>query len=307
MSAPSELLQIGLDASKFDKAGANEWRGPCPFCGGTDRFRVHTDRPFPHWYTVCREGTGCGWSGWADQINPRLREPMTAEKLKEYAARQKEQERRQAQSLAERLKEFSDSELWAELNRRMSEKNRAWWESQGLPETAQDYWQLGYTTQTAWGEAYTIPFFSEDWKAVNMQYRLLHPPENGDKYRWRGLGYSSHFTAFPALKESEQVVICEGAKKAMVYAYHISPADVRVYGVPSKSDFAGVADKAKNASRVWIVLDPDAEAQAMKLAHEIGKAARIVTLTEKIDDLITLYGARERQLSAYFRQARKVQ
>jgi len=40
-----ELAQFGLDAAHFkqvtkDKIGGKEWHGPCPFCGGVDRFIV---------------------------------------------------------------------------------------------------------------------------------------------------------------------------------------------------------------------------------------------------------------------------
>jgi hypothetical protein len=306
MNAPSEFVTIGLDAPRFRKAAPDEFHGPCPFCGGTDRFRVHTDKPFPHWYAVCREGSGCGWKGWADEINPRLREPITAEIAAKYAAEARSMAERNAATMAARLREFSDSDLWAELNRRMNAQNRAWWEAQGVPEDWQNYWQLGYTNATAWGAAYTIPYFSEGWQAVNMQYRLTNPPEHGDKYRWAGLGYSSHWTAHPALAEHDKVVVCEGAKKAMVYTTLTMSQDVQVYAVPSKSDFAGVADKARAAGRVWVVLDPDATDQAEKLARQIGPNARVVEVTEKLDDAITQFGASKRDLAAFFRQARRV-
>jgi phage/plasmid primase-like uncharacterized protein len=302
MTAPSELATIGLDTARFKRATPTEYHGPCPFCGGNDRFRVHTDKPFPHWYCVCREGSGCNWKGWADEINPRLREPLTAQQVAEYHERAQREAEAEAQALALRLKEFSNSELWAELNRRMTQDNRQWWSEQGLPEDAQNLWQLGYTSNTSWGPAYTIPYFDDQFNAVNMQYRLTRT-DSADKYRWAGLGYSSHYIAFPTMGETDQVVICEGAKKAMVFAYHIQPKDVQVLAAPSKSDWAGLEET--KAGRVWIMLDPDADERAQKLAEQLGDSARIISLPLKVDDMIVKHGVGKREMRGYFRQAAK--
>jgi len=48
----SELTTFGLDSDKFvkyasrDKIGGMEWHGPCPFCGGLDRFLVSNGQYF---------------------------------------------------------------------------------------------------------------------------------------------------------------------------------------------------------------------------------------------------------------------
>lgn len=298
MTAPAELTTIGLDAARFRKAGPNEYHGPCPFCGGSDRFRVHTDKPFPHWYCVCREGTGCGFSGWADRINEQLRQPLTAERMAEYAQRAAQAEAARQQETARRLREFTDSELWAELHRRMTDANRAWWRAQGIPDEMQDFWQLGFSANTPFGSAYTIPYFDNQFNAINMQYRLTRT-DTGDKYRWAGVGYSSYFTAWPTV-EFDQAVICEGAKKAMVFANALYTEGVQVFGVPSKSDSAGLKPEC---GRVWVMLDPDATARAHELAAEIGPSARVVELTGKADDLIVKHGAGKKEFRAFFRQA----
>lgn len=54
-----DMLTLAEQHTTLRKVGADEWQGPCPFCGGTDRFRV---QPGNH-YFACRQ---CGKSG--DQI-----------------------------------------------------------------------------------------------------------------------------------------------------------------------------------------------------------------------------------------------
>jgi hypothetical protein len=55
---------------------------------------------------------------------------------------------------------------------------------------------------------------------------------------------------------------------------------------------------------VWIILDPDGTADAVRMAQQIGTAARVVTIPAKVDDAI-LAGMTSTELQGYFRQARK--
>ena len=60
---------------QLKRVGRTEWAGPCPWCGGTDRFHVW-DRG-NYW---CRPGPGhCGKSGWLDEMdgtNPPTKEQI---------------------------------------------------------------------------------------------------------------------------------------------------------------------------------------------------------------------------------------
>lgn len=310
MTAPMELLQMGLDAGRFHKARANEWHGPCPRCGGTDRFRVHTDRPWPHWYAICREGTGCGFKGWADQLAPELRALTQAER-DQWAAQQAREREERDQRRRERLATFTTAELWAELHERLTEEHRAWWRSQGVPDDWQDHLRLGYTPERQYragaelktSPAYCIPYFHTGFEFQTMQYRLFQPPTPTDRYRFEYGLPTTYYQAEPVKPIGDEVIICEGAKKAMV---------VQVYGVtrqtvlavPSKSDFGGVAEAVAECGRVWIILDPDADAAARHLAEQVGPQARVVTLPGKVDDLIVHYGATRETLAAALRMAR---
>ena len=125
-SAPIELVQLGLAAERFRKGGTQEYHGPCPFCGGKDRFIVWTDRDWPHWFWLCRK---CGRDGWADELNPRLKEELTPELKAEYARSHKAAEQARDDERRSALERFSTREIWKEFHQRMTFENREWWNS----------------------------------------------------------------------------------------------------------------------------------------------------------------------------------
>jgi len=144
---------------------------------------------------------------------------------------------------------------------------------------------------------------------VTMQYRLTNPPDPGDKYRFEsGIG-AAWYTAEPSLPIQDECVICEGAIKAMVTKiYGGLRSDVSVLAVPGSLSWAGVVEHVSQCGRAWIVLDPDhnGDKKAEKMAAEIGPAARIVSIPDKIDDAI-LAGMSQDELKKYFRYARRVE
>ncbi len=155
--------------------------------------------------------------------------------------------------------------------------------------------------------AYTIPYFHTNWSFVTMQYRLTNPPNPADKYRFEsGLG-APYYMVTPDQAITDQVIVCEGAKKAIVTAVY-TEADATVLAVPSKSGWraSGILQAIKDAGRVWIILDPDAEREALDFGEAVGVAARIVTLPVKIDDGILNYGLDKNAMRSAMRQAVKV-
>jgi hypothetical protein len=310
---PSEFIAIGLDASRFKKAAPNEYHGPCLRCGGTDRFVIFTDRQFPSWWYFCRVCTPEG--DWIDKLNPRLQVPLTPEQKREYAQAHARQEQERREQAAKTLERFTTAELWAELNRRMTDANRRWWESRGVISDWQNYLQLGYTPDkqiTHNGEifhtpAYTIPYLRDTGKPVTMQYRLVNPPDPKDKYRFEFGLSAAWYAVEPYDALTDQAVVCEGAIKAMVTKISGGMRDdVRVFGVPSKSAWAGLQDYVKPAGRVWIILDPDGTREAVNLARAIGKAARVVELPGKIDDMLLAGELGIETMRGLFKTARKV-
>lgn len=287
---PPQLYQLGLAADKFKRADSKSWRGPCPRCGGERRLLVFTDHPFPKWHCVC---DNCGMKAWADQLNHALRQPVSDEQRSEWARQQAaEQERREAYR-RERLAEFSNADLLAELHRRLTDEHRRQWEAWGVPADWQDYLQIGFHPHKTYigqdgathhSPAFTIPYFHLGFEFKTLQYRLSDPALS-DRYRFtHGLGTAYYMTT-PSDPIGDQVLICEGAKKAMVAAVY-RPDGLTVLAVPSKSDFGGVVEAVRDCERVTVLLDPDADLQAWKLCKAIGPAARQAVLPHKLDDVL---------------------
>ncbi len=58
---------VGLELKKVSSSKGGEWAGPCPSCGGTDRFRVWpADRGGGGSYWCRQSGNGCG--AWGDLV-----------------------------------------------------------------------------------------------------------------------------------------------------------------------------------------------------------------------------------------------
>lgn len=309
-----DLLAQAQRDTQLKKAGAY-WIGPCPFCGGIDRFQVKTKDSTTKWY--CR---GCGHDRYHDAIDYVMHREtvdffeacrrMASGGLDNYETDPvklaEAEQQRQAQAARERearekkLSEFSTRELGEEYHARLAEQNYNWWEVQGIPRNWVDWWRLGYMPAKTFkhGEtsytcpAYTIPKFDLLWKPTNMDYRLLDPPPGVGKYRFEAGLNLSVFLSRPDLSSfPDEVILTEGSKKAMVTSLYTFPEKTEnmVIGVPSKSAWCGISERLKDLGRVWVVLDPGAEREAQKLGEMIGKAARVLTLPFKIDDGFTQF------------------
>ena len=307
-SVPAEFLALGLDCGKFFLKRHNEWHGPCCFCGGIDRLRIHTDRPFPHWNWECRK---CGRKGWADQLNPRLREELTPELRAEYAKKNQETDatRKKAQTLA--LEKYQKSRIWEKYHKNLTPQHRAWWRSQGIPDKWQDFWQLGYVPNLALHRtinrhAYTIPKFGFGGEPTNLDYRIIDPPQDMGKYRpIRGLPVAP-FISRPKMPDWNEVYIVEGSKKAMVLTCHnIMPESGLVIGIPSCNSWAGIEKMAQKwETTIWVMLDPGANEWAYHLSRALGPPAIVVELSDKPDDMV-LAGATRDDFLAYMRKAER--
>jgi hypothetical protein len=84
----------------------------------------------------------------------------------------------------------------------------------------------------------------------------------------------------------------EGSKKAMVTTINARQKGnpPMVIGVPAKTSWCRVSERVKFCGRAWIILDPDAQHEAQRLAGQVGEAARVIMLPFKIDDGFTQYG-----------------
>ena len=313
---PRELGLMGLDAAHFVPADDRSWRGPCPRCGGSRRFLVFTDRPWPSWNTQCDL---CGLTAWADQLNGALRQPVPDELRREWAQERERERRIRDEERRRRLDEFTAAELWDAYHRKLGETQRRWWDAAGIPADWQEFYRVGYVPERTFSHAgqpfvssaYTIPIFEaghdsmQGWQPVNMQYRLTTPPDGAGKYRQEPGLPAAAFVARPDWDWTGfdgRVLVVEGAKKAAVAHIHIT-SELQAIGVPGARSWAGVPDLVREAERVYVCLDPDAQQAALDLTREIGPNARRVVLPGKPDDLVLQHGMTARDFARYLKQA----
>lgn len=327
MSWTFDLLSLAQSDTTLKKVG-HYYIGPCPFCGGKDRFTVKALRSKDLW--ICRQcGTGkyqdaidylMKRNGWGFARTFRYVSNLSDDVLPDRQQRIVLEERKRKQVLDRKLSEFTTEEIWEALHRRMAreECHREWWRKNGVPDEWQDYLRLGWTPEKTYisvsdGDthvcpAYTIPYFMSGKKFRTMQYRMCGDNISpADRYRFEyGLGTSFYMTT-PTLPFRDKLIVCEGAKKAIVTKLYTSNDEFTVLGVPSKSDFGGIDAVTDNFDSIWIVLDPDANDRSAILAEKIGpKKSKIVELPMKIDDAFIYGGLTPSHFRDMLRQGVKV-
>ena len=319
---PSEFIAIGLRAAEFRKFGAHEWHGPCPLCGGEDRFIIHTDRKFPSWNYWCRVCKPEG--GWIDEINPKLKEKqqiMTpAEKAEQAAKLAREAEERlqaEIQRAQEALRELQQAQSWLRYHEQLTDGARQTWAGWGIPEFFQEFWKLGYDPDhVVWSAniewhtpTMTIPIFApRTWECLNVRHRLMNPPRPNDKYRPERNGLPmALFIADPDSGLQGKTLLVEGEKKSMVSFITADDPLLQVVGIPGKNPKPSLLEQLNECDPVYICLDPDATPEAKKIATELGRdRTRLIELPDKIDDLIIRHGLDSSWFAGVLRQAVKV-
>jgi hypothetical protein len=327
---PSEFSELAGRVHYIQRKSAYEFSSSCPKCGGgihsngefSDRFimLLKSKKNIP--FGFCRK---CGYKWWQGQKDGREIDPATTALLQQQA---REAEERHKEERRIKLAQFSTTELWNELHDRLGVEQREWWRKNGISDDWQDYLKLGYTPDKPYSvreillhsPAYTIPYFGYGFVFRTMQYRLCNPDNPADRYRFeQGLGTSYYMTT-PNRHITDEVIICEGAKKGIVTRIRgESSYDVTVLAVPSKVDWrsCGILDEIKNCGRVYIVFDPDCyeqppdsnanwTPQPIQFAKEIGDGARIMECSVKIDDAFIHYGLDQKEWSALKKQAIKL-
>jgi hypothetical protein len=266
----------------------------------------------------------CNTKWWPGKDDGRSIDPATLEKL---AAQAREADERRKADRKAKLAVFSTRELWEELHWRMGDDQREWWRVNGVPDSWQDYLRLGYTDDKVYrrgdellhSPAYTIPYFGYQFTFKTMQYRLVNPDNPSDRYRFEADLGTSYYMTTPSIPMGDEVVICEGAKKAMVVKIYAVDDKSTVLAIPSKQDWrgCGVLEAVKNCGRVWVWLDPDCYVQPdnatgnwipapVSLAKEIGKSARVIESAVKADDAFLHYGMTDSEWYALKRTAVRV-
>ncbi len=189
---------------KIANTGGGEYAGPCPLCGGTDRFHVQAGRN--RWF--CRHCTGDpAINGWKDAIDLQMRltnqpfceavlslngenypvariAPQPANKPHQPAAMQTEAWQERGQNLVQQAQENlwgvtgARTISWRETNPETGERvirhlsPREWLESRGLSEETLKRAKIGYIARSA----YDSPSqWGIDGKAVWIPAGVLIP------------------------------------------------------------------------------------------------------------------------------------
>ena len=287
-TAPVELAQIGLDPSKFFYSDKKSWRGGCPQCGGNRRFVMFTNNVFPLWNGYCDL---CGfeikaWKKVKVQYDPQKAAAIEAERAREEAERM--------ELLRRKIADFTTHEIWKALQERMTADHIDWWESQGIPEGVQKYLHIGYTADKAFynkekillhSPAYTIPWFGNNFDFLTMQYRLIADADR--RYIFEdGLGGGRHYyMTTPDKPMTDKVIICEGAKKAIVTQFWLIPDDsYTVIAASSSNTFGAALEATKECGLRYVIMDPGAEVWAKRAVETNKKTTHAIRLPYKVDD-----------------------
>jgi hypothetical protein len=312
---PTELSHFS-NLQDLQFRGSDEWSSACPKCGGgghrhdkSDRFRLFAASGGNNARVWCRR---CGHFEWADAHDETPPDPARIKEAEELRAEMAKREERRLRAKIEELRRQAYWEGWHDA---MSERQRQLWRQEGISDGLQDYFKLGYVEQRTFsnGEsifdrpAMTIPVFDVGWNAVNVQYRIVDPPNGAGKYRFTAGLPAPLYLTDPDKEPANATILVEGAKKAIVIYANLGHK-FTVVAVPSKVPGRNLIDRLKDCDPVYITLDPDAYTDhhsAARLGDMLGERARFVRLPGKPDDLFSQYGFTADMMQNYLNQATK--
>lgn len=325
---PPDLLRwSNLKFIKQRDSSGDEYSAECPVCSDSghigndwpDRFRMfksQTGRGARGW---CRR---CGYFEWADSDKNSLR-PAPEEITRINAERARLADLEHART-KEKIDKLQQAAYWQGWHDAMQENHRQLWREQGIPDNLQDWFRLGYMPDKTFecgdglhhSPALTIPFFDVGWKAVNVQYRLLKPVNEGDKYRFTAGIPAPLYLTDPDQEPYGATVIVEGAKKAIIVMVYLG-MKYTVVAIPSKSPSIELFERLKDCEPIYIALDPDAyrptktkdgkilKPAVNRITEAINGRSRLVRLPAKPDDLFTKYGYSPKSFEKFICQATK--
>lgn len=325
LKASVDLLGLVGDGLRREStAHGGSWAGPCPRCGGSDRFVVRPngrDGAPPAWW--CRQchpdaGSAIDFVMWRDDCEfadavrwladreGMLAHGIVPRDLAETRARIHESERREREhreaARAHLERAYREHELQAALMRHGEVVEAL--VAGGISEAAIERFGFGYCE---WGghPSLAIPW-RKGGQLESVQYRLLDA-RDGDKYRWATGTSGTLWNGDAVLSPDEDyVVVCEGAKKA---AAVWSAGVLGVVAVPNNTSAAAImADHAAAfgvVGRVFVILDPDSQRQAVEAAAAV-PGARVLDLPDKVDDWLVARGCDGEVLARALRTARRV-
>jgi hypothetical protein len=315
---PQELSRFAtLPNLKY--RGSGEWSSACVVCGGEDRFRLFAADAKGNARAWCRQ---CSHFEWADANDNQRPDPVKIEQARNLREAMLKAENDRLRGY---IQELRKNEYWRGYHDAMKEGHRALWRQAGIPDSMQDFWQLGFTEYQGrdfTSPSMTIPYFSPGWEATTIQYRLTNPPAPNDKYRFQAGLKAGAWLADPDEKPNGAALLMEGMKKAAVtFINTVASGNGRfsVVAVPSKTPGADMLTILADCDPVYICLDPDAytptkardgkilPAAVDRLVELVGRErARLVQLPAKADDLFVEYGFDAQMFNGYIQHSAKV-
>lgn len=293
------LIQADTILNRIANTHNGEYAGPCPFCGGHDRFRVQPNHlPHPRWF--CRQCTNARWHTTIDYVMRREHVNFAnAVSQIENKARYSEptpKQRYLKQSFFEkcitpnavwqtRAHEFvaeSEACLWSSAGTRA----RAWLHARGLSEETLRVWRIGfnpkqrYESSHLWG--LSIEFNQEvQSKTIRLPRGIVIPCESsgmiwylkirlaiGDPKYWKVRGGTHALFGAETLRQSDYVVVTEGEFDAILthqvlqHAVDLKLRSIGVCTLGSAVDRIEVADWAAYllpVARFYVCYDDDAQ------------------------------------------------
>lgn len=272
----------------------DEYAGPCPWCGGEDRFRVWRDAQ----NYACRRGPGhCGREGFLDELTGEKDTWKTLsdheKRILKLEARQAEIERRQREheeriTALEKMARVGPTAAQTYFeNLRNFDGALDYWLSEGIALETIERHKLGYCercpTDKEGRPSFTIPVYSNG-RYWNIRHRLLGA--DADKYRPHMADlptvlFNADFLRVP----SPVIQIHEGEKKSMV-AEQLGYVNVGIFGKEGFNELW--LPKFRDYKWVYVIYDPDARGRALETAAMFDGRARVVDLPGKFDDLVKL-------------------
>jgi len=327
----------GLNLPHVYRVGS-EYRGPCPRCGGDDRFIL--------WERSQATGKPLGWCRqceytWRPETDKWV--PLTPEEIEAFAEKRRERAEDERREREQNRAQLRSTPVWQTYHENLSRYPNAgdlWHTRYGLREWATTYYRLGYCPSFNYfhdgeelvSETLTIPYFepATHYRLVNLRHRLLDTGARGGKYRPHrgGLGQPIFYANLNRRPDSLPfVLIVEGAiKAAVIWQEAIAPMlmdaanretewfvnNVQVIAIPGTSVSETNLPLLTPAEQVYIAFDPDANervegrpSKAEKLAAKF-EGARVVSLPGKPDDLIVEGSLTVRDLVHYMKWGRWV-
>ena len=276
-----------------------KWSSSCPSpsCGGSIHSEPGRKGEWPDrcvWFldaTPLGHCFRCGATFWPDaQVGWQ---PPSPAQLEEQRQRWEQIELENKRKAEMALAWLRDKAVWTAYHDQMGDLGRSYWRRAGIPDSWQDYLQLGWCdSKSFWrkGEEFTtptatLPVFDIGWQPLNVMHRLINA-QGSDKYRPEisGQGQQLYWTD-PDLDLTDHTIVVEGQKKGIVTKITLDSASVCVVATPGTNLNADLVERLAGPSLLTLIFDPGSRQPAWELCKKLGiSRCRVLIPSMKVDD-----------------------